>query len=69
MSFLDHYNDELRQLRDAGTRFAKEHPQVASVLGLHPDAVTALFVEWLLEGVAYLPVRSCHLCSTMTSGS
>ncbi|WP_126284128.1 type VI secretion system baseplate subunit TssF [Burkholderia stagnalis] len=57
MSFLDHYNDELRQLRDAGARFSKEHPQVASALGLHPDAVTDPFVERLLEGVAYLSAR------------
>ncbi|VWC32032.1 type VI secretion system baseplate subunit TssF [Burkholderia lata] len=57
MSFLDHYNDELRQLRDAGARFAKEHPQVASTLGLHQDAVTDPFVERLLEGVAYLSAR------------
>ncbi|KVN35066.1 type VI secretion protein [Burkholderia pyrrocinia] len=57
MSFLDHYNDELRQLRDAGARFSREHPQVASALGLHPDAVTDPFVERLLEGVAYLSAR------------
>ncbi|WDD90724.1 type VI secretion system baseplate subunit TssF (plasmid) [Burkholderia sp. FERM BP-3421] len=57
MNFLDHYNDELRQLRDAGARFSKEHPQVASALGLHPDAVTDPFVERLLEGVAYLSAR------------
>jgi len=57
MNFLDHYNDELRQLRDAGARFSKEHPQVAAALGLHPDAVTDPFVERLLEGVAYLSAR------------
>ncbi|KVE33799.1 type VI secretion system baseplate subunit TssF [Burkholderia sp. TSV86] len=57
MNFLDHYNDELRQLRDAGTRFSREHPQVASALGLHPDTVTDPFVERLLEGVAYLSAR------------
>ncbi|APA88721.1 type VI secretion system baseplate subunit TssF [Paraburkholderia sprentiae WSM5005] len=57
MNFLDHYNDELRQLRDSGARFAREHPQVASALGLHPDAVTDPFVERLLEGVAYLSAR------------
>jgi type VI secretion system protein ImpG len=57
MNFLDHYNDELRQLREAGARFSKEHPQVASTLGLHPDAVTDPFVERLLEGVAYLAAR------------
>jgi type VI secretion system protein ImpG len=57
MNFLDHYNDELRQLRDAGARFSKEHPQVAGALGLHPDTVTDPFVERLLEGVAYLSAR------------
>lgn len=57
MNFLDHYNDELRQLRDAGARFSKEHPQVAPALGLHPDAITDPFVERLLEGVAYLTAR------------
>lgn len=57
MKFLDHYNEELRHLRDSGARFAKEHPQVASELGLHPDAVTDPFVERLLEGVAYLTAR------------
>jgi type VI secretion system protein ImpG len=57
MNFLDHYNDELRHLRHAGTRFAREHPQVAAQLGLHPDAVTDPFVERLLEGVSYLAAR------------
>ncbi|CAG9269918.1 type VI secretion protein [Burkholderia cepacia] len=57
MKFLDHYNEELRQLRDAGARFANEHPQVAAALGLHLDAVTDPFVERLLEGVAYLSAR------------
>jgi type VI secretion system protein ImpG len=57
MNFLDHYNNELRQLRDAGTRFSKDHPQVAGELGLHPDAIADPFVERLLEGVAYLSAR------------
>jgi type VI secretion system protein ImpG len=57
MNFLDHYNAELRHLRDSGTRFAREHPQVAARLGLHPDAVTDPFVERLLEGVAFLAAR------------
>lgn len=57
MNVLDHYNDELRNLREVGTRFAKEHPQVAGQLGLHPDAVTDPFVERLLEGVAFLSAR------------
>lgn len=58
MNVLDHYNDELRNLREVGTRFAKEHPQVAGQLGLHPDAVTDPFVERLLEGVAFC-LRVC----------
>ncbi len=57
MKFLDHYNDELRYLREAGTRFAKDHPQVAAELGLQPDATSDPFVERLLEGVAYLTAR------------
>lgn len=57
MNVLEHYNEELRHLRDSGARFAKEHPQVAGQLGLHPDAVTDPFVERLLEGVAFLSAR------------
>jgi type VI secretion system protein ImpG len=57
MNVLEHYNEELRHLRESGARFAKEHPQVAGQLGLHPDAVTDPFVERLLEGVAFLSAR------------
>jgi len=57
MNILEHYNEELRHLRESGARFAKEHPQVAGQLGLHPDAVTDPFVERLLEGVAFLSAR------------
>jgi type VI secretion system protein ImpG len=57
MKVLEHYNEELRHLRESGARFAKEHPQVAAQLGLHPDAVTDPFVERLLEGVAFLSAR------------
>lgn len=54
---LDHYNEELRFLRQEGALFARENPQVASRLGLHPDAITDPFVERLLEGVAFLSAR------------
>lgn len=57
MNFLEHYNDELRHLREGGARFARENPQVASALGLHTDSVTDPFVERLLEGVSYLAAR------------
>lgn len=54
---LDHYNEELRFLRQEGVAFARENPQVASRLGLHADAITDPFVERLLEGVAFLSAR------------
>jgi type VI secretion system protein ImpG len=54
---LDHYNEELRFLRQEGVVFARENPQVASRLGLHPDAITDPFVERLLEGIAFLSAR------------
>jgi type VI secretion system protein ImpG len=57
VSVLEHYNEELRHLRESGARFAKDNPQVAGQLGLHPDAVTDPFVERLLEGVAFLSAR------------
>jgi type VI secretion system protein ImpG len=57
MKFLDHYNDELRHLREAGARFAKDHPQVAAELGLQPDSGSDPFIERLLEGVAWLTAR------------
>ncbi len=57
MRFIDHYNQELRQLRGGASRFAKENPQVASHLGVHPDAITDPFVERLLEGLSYLSAR------------
>jgi type VI secretion system protein ImpG len=54
---LDHYNEELRFLRQEGATFARENPQVAARLGLHSDAITDPFVERLLEGVAFLSAR------------
>jgi type VI secretion system protein ImpG len=57
MSFLDSYNAELRHLRQTGAQFAREHPHVASRLGLQEGDVTDPFVERLLEGVAYLTAR------------
>ncbi|KMN30874.1 type VI secretion protein [Chromobacterium sp. LK1] len=57
MNFLDHYNNELRHLREAGARFSQEHPQIAPALGLKPNSVADPFVERLLEGVAFLSAR------------
>lgn len=55
--FLEHYNAELRQIRDAGMQFSVEHPQVAAAVGLRPGAMADPFVERLLEGTAYLSAR------------
>ena len=57
MTFLDRYNAELKILRESGSRFSKEHPQVASQLGLQAGSVTDPFVERLLEGIAFLSAR------------
>ena len=55
--FLDHYNEELRHLRESGQRFAIDHPQVASELGMYEGSAADPFVERLLEGVAFLTAR------------
>lgn len=55
--FLTLYNEELRYLREAGDAFAKQHPQVASQLGIHRNGVQDPFVERLLEGTAFLASR------------
>lgn len=57
ITLLDHYNEELRYLRQGGASFARENPQVAARLGLHADKVTDPFVEQLLEGLAFLTAR------------
>ena len=57
---LDHYNTELRHLREMAGEFAHEFPKIAGRLALDKDAKEICpdpYVERLLEGFAYLAAR------------
>lgn len=57
---LDHYNNELRHLRETAGEFAREFPKIAGRLSLDKDAKEICpdpYVERLLEGFAYLAAR------------
>ncbi|HEV2455673.1 MAG TPA: type VI secretion system baseplate subunit TssF, partial [Verrucomicrobiae bacterium] len=57
---LDHYNTELRHLREMAGEFAREFPKIAGRLALDKDAKEICpdpYVERLLEGFAYLAAR------------
>jgi type VI secretion system protein ImpG len=57
---LDHYNNELRHLRESAAEFAREYPKIAGRLAIDPagkDACPDPYVERLLEGFAYLAAR------------
>ncbi|MGH8022967.1 MAG: type VI secretion system baseplate subunit TssF, partial [Limisphaerales bacterium] len=57
---LDHYNTELRHLREMAGEFAREFPKIAGRLSLDKDAKEICpdpYVERLLEGFAYLAAR------------
>ena len=51
------YQDELTHLREVGAEFAREHPKVASRLGMEGLEVADPYVERLLEGFAFLTAR------------
>jgi type VI secretion system protein ImpG len=51
------YQDELSYLRELGREFAREHPKIASRLGLESMEVADPYVERLLEGFAFLTAR------------
>jgi len=58
--FLDHYNKELRHLREMSGEFAREFPKIAGRLALDKDARDICpdpYVERLLEGFAWLAAR------------
>lgn len=58
--FLDHYNKELRHLREMAGEFAREFPKIAGRLALDKDARDVCpdpYVERLLEGFAWLAAR------------
>jgi type VI secretion system protein ImpG len=57
---LDHYNKELRHLREMAGEFAREFPKIAGRLALDKDARDICpdpYVERLLEGFAWLAAR------------
>ncbi|HEV2331441.1 MAG TPA: type VI secretion system baseplate subunit TssF [Verrucomicrobiae bacterium] len=57
---LEHYNTELRHLREMAGEFAREFPKIAGRLALDKDAKEICpdpYVERLLEGFAYLAAR------------
>lgn len=57
---IEHYNTELRHLREMAGEFAREFPKIAGRLALDKDAKEMCpdpYVERLLEGFAYLAAR------------
>ncbi|HEV2319448.1 MAG TPA: type VI secretion system baseplate subunit TssF, partial [Verrucomicrobiae bacterium] len=57
---LEHYNTELRHLREMAGEFANEFPKIAGRLALDKDAKEICpdpYVERLLEGFAFLAAR------------
>lgn len=57
---LEHYNTELRHLREMAGEFAREYPKIAGRLALDKDAKEICpdpYVERLLEGFAFLAAR------------
>jgi len=57
---LDHYNTELRHLRETAGEFAREFPKIAGRLALDKEAKEVCpdpYVERLIEGVAFLAAR------------
>lgn len=57
---LEHYNTELRHLREMAGEFAREYPKIASRLALDPHGKEVCpdpHVERLLEGFAWLAAR------------
>lgn len=55
--FLQHYNQELRFLREMGGEFAKRFPKIAGRLDIGKNECADPYVERLLEGFAFLTAR------------
>ena len=54
---LEHYNSELRHLREMGGEFAREFPKIAGRIALTDIDCADPYVERLLEGFAFLAAR------------
>lgn len=57
---LPYYEKELAFIRQLGAEFAKEHPKIASRLGINTDTIEDPHVSRLIEGFAYLNARIQH---------
>jgi type VI secretion system protein ImpG len=55
--FLRYYEQELRFVRDLAGEFATEHTRIANRFGLDQDGCADPYVEWLLDGFAFLAAR------------
>jgi len=54
---LEHFNRELRHLREVGGEFARAFPKIAGRLGMEGIEVQDPLVERLIEGAAFLAAR------------
>lgn len=54
---LEHYESELRYIREMGAEFAASYPKIAARLGMDGLEVADPYVERLLEGFAFLAAR------------
>ncbi|TQV76410.1 type VI secretion system baseplate subunit TssF [Aliikangiella marina] len=57
---LPYYEKELAFIRQLGAEFSKEHPKIASRLGVSTDTIEDPHVSRLIESFAYLNARVQH---------
>ncbi|MCP1673929.1 type VI secretion system protein ImpG [Natronocella acetinitrilica] len=57
---LEHYEQELRYIREMGAEFARDYPKIAGRLGMDGVDCADPYVERLLEGFAFLTARVQH---------
>ncbi|MCW8876477.1 MAG: type VI secretion system baseplate subunit TssF [Kangiellaceae bacterium] len=57
---LPYYEKELAFIRQLGAEFSKEHPKIASRLGVSSDTIEDPHVSRLIESFAYLNARIQH---------
>ncbi|WP_196137605.1 type VI secretion system baseplate subunit TssF [Aliikangiella sp. G2MR2-5] len=57
---LPYYEKELAYIRQLGAEFSKEHPKIASRLGINTDTIEDPHVSRLVESFAYLNARIQH---------
>ncbi len=65
--FLEHYNTELRYLREMSGEFARQNPKIAKRLMLDEFDCKDPYVERLLEGFAYMAARIQYKMDTELS--